>query len=266
MPGLTFVPQLRIRERLDRHPVRGLAHAELVGPAERAGQLDRRAAAALDPQPHLRDRAVEGVVLAAGGVGVAEGDGLAGRSLDRDADRRARAADDRVERPRAGVDPGRADAADAAEPDAARRPARGRRWRPKASVGRRPSAARSTTSSHAPGASAKPTACSQTQRSACSEPQLWPTMPRQPATSVRCPSASIQPVNTASGCGLSSFVRGSGARYIHARGRWRSAGSPPAACRSHGGAERPWRRRRRRPVASPPSGGVGAAAARAATA
>lgn len=33
------------------------------------------------------------------------------------------------------------------------------------------------------------------------------------------------PSNRAAGAGLVSFVRGSGARYIHARGRWRSSAS-----------------------------------------
>jgi hypothetical protein len=101
-------------------------------------------------------------------------------------------------------------------------------------VTQRPARTRpSTTSSQAPGTSAKPTACSQTQRSACSAPQLWPVIPRHPATSVRRPPASTQPLNTASGRGLSSLVRGSGARYIHSRGRCRSSGSAPAASRSH---------------------------------
>ena len=50
-------------------------------------------------------------------------------------------------------------------------------------------------------------------------------MPRQPATSIRRPPTSSVPVNTASGSGLSSFVRGSGARYIHARGRCLRAAS-----------------------------------------
>ena len=45
----------------------GLAHAELVGAAERRGQLERRPARPLDPQPHLGDRAVQRVVLAAAG-------------------------------------------------------------------------------------------------------------------------------------------------------------------------------------------------------
>ena len=69
----------------------------------------------------------------------------------------------------------------------------------------------SATSSHAPGAPSNPTPCSQIQRSACSAPQLWPTMPGQASSAQRSPSASTQPETVVSGSGLSVFVRGSGA-------------------------------------------------------
>ena len=45
-------------------------------------------------------------------------------------------------------------------------------------------------------------------------------MPRQPSSSTSRPSTSRAPEKRASGYGLRSFVRGSGARYIQARGRW----------------------------------------------
>ena len=47
------------------------------------------------------------------------------------------------------------------------------------------------------------------------------------------PSTRSVPLKRAAGAGLSSFVRGSGARYIHARGRWNSAGSGAVKLRSH---------------------------------
>src|SRR4051794_25225530 len=67
--------------------------------------------------------------------------------------------------------------------------------------------------------------CSQIQRSACSAPQLWPTMPRQPPTSSDRPATSTEPVNRAAGNGVSVSVRGSFAVYIHSRGRCQSGGS-----------------------------------------
>ncbi len=69
----------------------------------------------------------------------------------------------------------------------------------------------SATSSHASGAPSKPTPCSQIQRSACSAPQLWPTIPGHASSSQRSPSASTQPEIAVSGSGLSVFVRGTGA-------------------------------------------------------
>ena len=62
-------------------------------------------------------------------------------------------------------------------------------------------------------------------------------------------------MNTASGSGLSSLVRGSGARYIHARGRWRRAASSPAASSSQA-AERP--AAEADPANRAPAGGDGA--------
>ena len=62
-------------------------------------------------------------------------------------------------------------------------------------------------------------------------------------------------MNTASGSGLSSFVRGSGARYIHARGRWRRPASSPAGSSSQA-AERPCADAA--PAKRPPVGGDGA--------
>ena len=56
--------------------------------------------------------------------------------------------------------------------------------------------------------------CSQIQRSACSAPQLWPTIPGQPSSSSAVVARrAIVPSHVRGGRGLSSFVRGSGARY-----------------------------------------------------
>ena len=139
----------------------------------------------------------------------------------------------------------------------ARPPARGLRGRPDGAAARRGTAPRwrstasscpaililpRATSSHASGASSKPIPCIQIQRSACSEPQLWPTIPRQPSSSRRRPPASSSaPSKTASGAGLVSLVRGSRVRYSHSRGRWRSSGARGAK------AQLP----ARRPAASP---------------
>ena len=70
--------------------------------------------------------------------------------------------------------------------------------------------------------------CSQIQVAACSAPQLWPAIPRQPSTATgpRSPTV-IVPSKVALGSGLSSLVRGSGARYISSRGRWRSGLASP---------------------------------------
>ncbi len=81
--------------------------------------------------------------------------------------------------------------------------------------------------------SSKPAACSQTQRSACSTPQLWPTVARQPTTSTSAPSSTRRPLAIPSGTGASSFVRGTGRRYSAAGRRWRSTGPPPASVSSH---------------------------------
>ena len=95
-------------------------------------------------------------------------------------------------------------------------------------------------SSHAPGSPAKATPCSQIQVAACSAPQLCPAIPGQPVTVTGSRSpAVIVPSKTALGNGLSSFVRGSGARYIHSRGRWRSGSASPRMASSHE-ALRPW--------------------------
>ena len=76
--------------------------------------------------------------------------------------------------------------------------------------------------------------CSQIQVAACSAPQLWPAIPRQPCTGIGSRSPiDTDPPKVALGSGLSSLVRGSGARYIHARGRWRSGSASPRMASSH---------------------------------
>ncbi len=75
--------------------------------------------------------------------------------------------------------------------------------------------------------------CSQIQRSACCAPQLWPITPGQPSATTVRPSTRSVPLKRAAGAGLSSFVRGSGVRYIQARGRWNSGGSGALKVRSH---------------------------------
>ena len=63
-------PHSAVRVRLDRDPVVGLPHAELVGGAGGQAELTRRLAGALDGQLEVGDRAVDGVVLGPGRVGV----------------------------------------------------------------------------------------------------------------------------------------------------------------------------------------------------
>src|SRR3954471_19578904 len=69
----------------------------------------------------------------------------------------------------------------------------------------------------------------QIQRSACSAPQLWPTIPRQPFSSITRSRTVTVPLKVVDGCGLSVFVRGTGARYIQPRGRWWNAAGPAAS-------------------------------------
>src|SRR4051812_12401536 len=88
-------------------------------------------------------------------------------------------------------------------------------------------------SSQASGRSSKSAPCSQIQRSACSAPQLWPTIPRQPSTSSDRPATSTEPEKRAAGSGVSVFVRGSGAEYIHSRGRCHSGGSDDSNASFH---------------------------------
>ncbi len=79
-------------------------------------------------------------------------------------------------------------------------------------LSREPSLTRAAPASNqVPGGSAKPVPSSQTQRSACSLPQLWPIIPGQPATSIDSPAISRLPSNLASGTGATNLVRGSGA-------------------------------------------------------
>ena len=133
------------------------------------------------------DRAVRRVVLAAGRVGVDPRDRLVERRAARGCARR---------RARWSAAPGRASTAgrraQAAEHAAA---AVERASAPFATQGvvagpirTRPTA----TSSHASGAPSKPIPCSQSQRSACCEPQLCPIIPGQRSSSSRRPSASTR--------------------------------------------------------------------------
>ena len=93
----------------------------------------------------------------------------------------------------------------------------------------RPSAA----SSHTSSAPSNPAPWSQIQRSACWVPQLWPTMPRHPSSLTSRSPARTTPSKRASGYGLSSFVFGTGARYIQSRGRWKSASCSEPNVSSH---------------------------------
>jgi hypothetical protein len=58
-------------------------------------------------------------------------------------------------------------------------------------------------------------------------------MPRHPSTGISRPSTDSDPSNRAPGSGLSSFVRGSRAPYIHSRGRWNRGTSAPSKRISH---------------------------------
>ncbi len=96
-----------------------------------------------------------------------------------------------------------------------------RRWRTPSSASipdgtqgltRRPSLTLAAPASNqVPGALAKPVPSSQTQRSACSVPQLWPIIPGQPEISSERPATSSVPSNSAFGTGATNLVRGSGA-------------------------------------------------------
>ena len=66
-------------------------------------------------------------------------------------------------------------------------------------------------SSQASGSSSKPAACSQTQRSACSRPQLWPTVARQPTTTDYTPDAKDR---GNSGGGTNTVHRSSTGDYL----------------------------------------------------
>ena len=178
----------------------------------RDDELRGGAAAPPHRQPHVGDRAVHGVVLRAVRVRV------------HPARRSARAAP--PPSPRTSMPP----------PDSAKvqpirelvdlRRAAARGGRPRRSsapfathgVVTGPSFTRPIAASSQSPSSVSP--CSQIQRSACWAPQLWPAMPRQPSTSicaVRRPSAARR--SAPPGAGESSFVRGSGARYIQRRGQ-----------------------------------------------
>src|SRR4051812_20131967 len=75
----------------------------------------------------------------------------------------------------------------------------------------------------------------QIQRSACSAPQLWPTIPRQPSTEIVLSLTVTVPLKVVDGYGLSVFVLGTGALYIQQRGRWWNVGAPSSKVRSHDG-------------------------------
>ena len=205
----------------------GLAQPQLVGAAERGRELDRRAARALDAQAHLRDRAVQGVVLAAAGIGVDERDGLLQRRGDRDPDRRGRAADRGLQRARAGVDARARAGARARRAGAASRRARPRRSRPTAWSRRRPArgrARRRATRRALPRSrrrAARPSA-RRARSPSCGRPCR---ASRRPRCGARRPRS--QPVND----GVRQRALELGARQrrpVHPRrGRWRSAG-----CRS----------------------------------
>ena len=97
----------------------------------------------------------------------------------------------------------------------------------------------STSSSQASGAAVKPAACSHTQESACSDPQLRPTVPRHPDTPTGWPSTSSVPVTSPSGTLATGLVRGSGARYSTAGRSGRSGGCPPVMLRSQDAVRSP---------------------------
>ena len=71
-----------------------------------------------------------------------------------------------------------------------------------------------------------PVASIQTHRSACSLPQLCPTIPGQPSIStVRSPRRRT-PENRELGYGERTLVRGNDPEYIHPRDRWSKASAP----------------------------------------
>ena len=175
-----------VGERCDRHAVVALAHAQLVGAAVRAcaASWARRRRRAATVELERGDRAVDDVVLAAVRVGVAPARGRLRRGPRRAPRRRPplagsaqRAARRALGDPRAA----RGQAADAMAAPVERERAVGD---PRASSARRPAAVRARRRARRPGVPAKPIPCSQIQRSACSEPQLWPTIPGQPRSSI----------------------------------------------------------------------------------
>ena len=209
-------PPSGVRVGLHLDAGRGLARAELPGAAVLGAQ---RAAA----DGRARARAIEqlrAAVLAAGRVGVDPGD-----------ERCAALPPRSCRSPTAIVAAvgalGHAGAlAEPADPARARRRGAARRWRSTASVSGPTLTRPSATSSHASGAPSKPTPCSQIQRSACSAPQLWPTMPGQRVELPVLDAAGDRRVRAA---GSRVLVRGSGASYEPRWGR--------CAQRRGGGAE-----------------------------
>ena len=214
-----------------------LAHSELVdGPR---GELERQRwlCGPRDGQDEVGDRAVDGVVLGAVGIGVDPADEVLAVGADTALDGDVVAG----QRERRAVGPlGTSVRRMAPSPPS--------RWRtpssdrtPLATQGVvhgptliRPSAASSQASSRP----SKPAPCSQIQRSACWAPQLCPTIPRQPVMSTTRPPARTSPSKRASGYGLSSFVRGSGARYMKSPGRWWNGGSDDSKRRSQAASRR----------------------------
>ena len=88
-------------------------------------------------------------------------------------------------------------------------------------------------SSQASSAPSKPVPWSHIQRSACWVPQLWPIMPRHPCKATSRSPARTVPSKRAPGYGVSSLVRGTGARYIQSRARWKSGSSSEPNESSH---------------------------------
>ena len=191
-------------------PWPGVGGAELVDAAVAGEQL----AAVVEHDAQLGDRAVERVVLAAAGVGVRPRDGLA---------RRGARLDDRRRGPRRGSPPAwpatrarpRRRRAGARRPSSVQRAVGDPRRRAPGRRGR----GRPTRSSHASGASSNATPCSQIQVAACSAPQLWPTIPRQPVDVDAARVADLQP------CRRSVAL---GQRALELRARQRRAVHPLA--------------------------------------
>ena len=196
----------------------------------RRDELERRLPAPLDAQGQRGDRAVGDVVGAARRVGVDPADGLPAGGADGD---RARA---RRRGRRARSPPARAPRctcvarAEASPPRRRRSPSS--ESTPLATHGvvrpatlTRPSA----TSSHAPGRRRTPCRAARSSARRARGPSCGRPSPRQPCD-LDVPAGGLDPAARTSrpGTGLSSFVRGSGARYIHSRGRWRSGASAPA--------------------------------------